>query len=432
MNKKVIMVVSIILILTPVSTALSINQKIQSQKEIEKSEIQKDIESLLNKVNKSIISNYLEKFVSFGFKMTGSENAHKAAVWIKSEFETLGYHTYFDNWKFPRYKDKNVIAIHNGTDLKSDAVILISAHYDTINGSPGANDDGSGIAAMLTIANLTKNINFNHTIRFIANSGEEVGTYGSFADAKKAYCRKENIIAVLNIDMIGYANESDEHLMQIFSQERSKWIAEYSEEIADKYKNCFNLNPVYTNQYPADHECYNDLGYDGVQYIQYKPEEATWFHTPGDTLDKITYPYLINITKLVLAVACELADRPIHVQVQITRPKEAYVYLFDIPIIKLPCYNLYFSKSRAITYIIGKTTVELNITTDEKISSVYFGIDGYLRHFVKEPPYEWKIGTELYKFFPLYGYHRITICVTTETGKTATDEMDILVLTQIN
>jgi len=325
----------------------------------------------------------------------------------------------------------NVIAVHNGTAPNSDAVILVSAHYDTIGNSPGANDDGSGIAAMLTIANITSNLNFNHTLRFIAVSGEEVGTYGSFADAKKAYCNKENIIAVLNIDMIGYANSSDEHIVQFFSPCRSEWIVDLARDMSEKHQNYFKIIPQHSMHYPADHESYYDLGYDGVQIVQCKPEDAHWFHTPEDTIDKITYTYLINVTKLVLSIACELAEKPIDVQVQITRPKEAYYYFLDYPLLKLPGFNLYRTRLRAMTYLHGRTTVKLNITTNEKINSVYFGIDGYVRHVVKEPPYEWKIGTEIYKFFQLKGAHRITVCVTTETGKTANDEMDVFIIRRI-
>jgi len=390
--------------------------------------ISSDIIKMLNDVNESILKYYQEKFVSFGFKKTGSENARRVAEWIKDEFEILGLYTYFDEWKFPKYKDRNVIAFHNGTDSNSDAVILISAHFDTIHESPGANDDGSGIAAMLAIANITKNVDFNHTIRFIAVSGEEVGTYGSFADAKKAYNTRENIVAMLNIDMIGYASESDEHIVQMFCPYRSEWIVDLTKETAEKYTSNFQIIPQHTMHYPADHESYNDFGYDGVHFVQCKPEDATWFHSPEDTLDRITYNYFINVTKLILAVAYELANRPIDIQVQITRPKEGYIYVLNLPMKKLPGYNFYFTRIRAITYLFGKTTVELNITTDEKINSVYFGIDGYIRHVVKESPYEWKIGTEIYKYFRLKGFHRITVCATTNTGKIATDEMDIFIL----
>jgi hypothetical protein len=387
-----------------------------------------DIEALVAQVDESILAAYLEKFVSFGFKMTGSENASKAANWIYQEFADLGYYTFFDSWSFPKFADSNVVAVKNGTDVDSDAVFVISAHYDTIGRSPGANDDGSGVAALLAIANITASFSCNHTIRFIAVSGEEVGTYGSFWDAKHAYMAGENIVAVLNIDMIGYANESDEHLMQMFCPERSRWLVDFTCEVAERYGAYFELLPLYTGQYPSDHKSYNDFGFDGVQFVQVKPEKATWFHSPEDTLDKITYPYLVNITRLVLAVACELACQPIAVQVRITSPEEACCYLGNVPVLQLPCWNLFASRIRALTYIFGQTTVRVNISTDEEIASVYFTIDGKLRMYDEESPYEWVIGEERFKFFVLYRFHRLSVCVTTVSGQVAWDEMDLYVL----
>jgi hypothetical protein len=360
--------------------------------------------------------------------MTGSENASKAAEWIHQEFKELGYYTYFDNWRFPKYADRNVVAMKNGTDVDSDAVFVISAHYDTIRQSPGANDDGSGVAALLAIANITASFSCNHTIRFIAVSGEEVGTYGSFWDAKHAYTAGENIVAVLNIDMIGYANASVEHLMQMFCPERSRWLVDFICEVAERYEAYFELLPLYTGQYPSDHKSYNDFGFDGVQFVQVEPEKATWFHSPDDTLDKITYPYLVNMTRLILAVACELAIQPIDLQVRITTPLEACFYLGDVPVLRLPCLNLFATRIRALTYIFGQATVQVNISTDEEIESVYFAIDGQLREYDNEPPYEWVIGEERFKFFVLYRFHRLSVCVTTTSGQVAMDEMDVYVL----
>jgi hypothetical protein len=388
-----------------------------------------DIVMMLGEINESILSYYLERFVSFGYKFTGSSNCRKAAEWIKQEFEDMGLHTYFDDWRFTRHKDRNVIAVHNGTDEKSDAVIVVSAHYDTIGDSPGANDDGSGIAAMLAIANVTSNHGFNHSVRFVGLSGEEVGTYGSFADAEKSYNSGENIIAVLNIDSIGYVgNPEDINIIQIFSQDRSEWIADLAEKTSKKYESFFKLNVQHSMHYPADQESYNDWGYDAAQFVQPHPETCHWFHTPDDTTDKINYTYLTKVTKLMLTILYDLAITPILVQLQITSPKEARVYLRDFPLIRLPAYNLVFTKIRAITYILGSTKVKINVTTTQKINSVYFGIDGYVRHICNEPPYEYRIGKGFYASFRLKGIHKLTVCVTTNTGMAAYDEMDIYVV----
>ena len=397
-----------------------------------------DVISMINQVDENKIKGYLEDFVSFGYKKTGSENCKMAAEYIYDKFQEFGLYTYFDNWKYPRYNlrhrvllfDRNVVAIHNGSDPSSDAVIIVCAHYDTIGGSPGANDDGSGIVAMLSIAEIVSQYGFNHTIRFVAFSGEELGTFGSFYDAKQAYKRNENIIAVINIDGIGFANTSDDgKILQVFCQARSKWMVDYTNDIAEKYDDYFNIKVQYALQWPADQESYNDYGYDAAQFIHARMELYHWLHSPDDTIDKINFTYLAKVTKLLLANCAELAHNPIDIQIRIITPYEGRVYLLGLPIFRTPCFNLGLTRIRALTYLIGKTKARVNITTNEEINTVYFGIDGYWIHICSEPPYEWRIGKKMYVLpFRLKGFHRLTVCVTTNKGNTAYDEMDIFIV----
>ena len=435
MKKRILLFLVILMMVIPVQTSFGTFQKIDKSSEkslVEINTLESDIVTMLSNVNESILSHYLEKFVSFGFKKTGSENLSRAADWIKEEFESIGLYTYFDEWRFPRYKDKNVIAIKNGTDSSSDAVVLVCAHYDTIGGSPGANDDGTGVATVLTIANITSKYSFNHTIRFIMTSGEEQGTYGSFADAKKAYERDENIIGVINIDTIGYSNTTEDGgILQIFASDRSRKLIDFAIDVSEKYENHTDIKLQFCTNYPADCESYYDYGFDGIQFIHPKPEKYHWMHTPEDTLDKINYTYLQKTTKTLLAIACELSDRKIDLQVKIVKPLIGRVYLKNIPLLKLPCFNLLFTRVRAMTYILGKTSVEIDIETDEQINSVYYAIDGYTRHVNNEPPYDYQIGGGKYAFFRLKGHHKLSVCVTTNTGKTAYDEMDIFVISII-
>ena len=423
MKKKITVIILSIILSISIQSAISkpLNKDI---KQLNKGDMEKKIEELLEKVNESILYNYIQKFESFGYKKAGSENADKCANYIYDEFESYGLDVYMDSWRYLRCRDKNVLAIKNGTDPSSDAVFLITAHYDTIGESPGANDDGSGIAAMLTIANLTQQYNFNHTIRFIALSGEEAGTYGSHYDAKKSYINDENIIAVFNIDSIGYADsKEDGKLLQNFRRDSSQWIADFTQEISNKYN--LDLKLICPGQYPADHESYYDYGFQGIQIIQPEPEKATWFHTPEDTIDKINFTYLIKVTKLTLATIYEIADNPIDIQIRIIAPYEGRIYIRNIPILKLPGFNLFQTRLRGITYIWGKSKMEVEIKTNEEINSVYFKVDGYVGHFCNEPPYEYIIGKGLVDFFSLKHHHIITVVVTTDTGKIAFDEMDV-------
>ena len=437
MKKKI---VGILVCMLLISTAFPVIGNTNEETNLEEQpiinpNIGPNIIDLINQVNEDMLFYYLEKFVSFGSKRAGSANADKAANWIKSEFEEVGLYTYLDNWKLPLCQDKNVVALHNGTDLTSDATILISAHYDTTKGSSGAIDDGTGIALMLAIANVTKDSSFNHTIRFIATAAEERGTRGSFADAKKAYENDENIIAVLNVDCVGFDNSSkNKNIVCIGTPSRAYWLVEFVKDISIKYKPQFDIIPQFGGYNVADHESYNDYGYDVIGFAQTKLEELMdVINSPDDTIDNVNFTYLKKVTKLVLAVACELAIKPIDVQVRIISPMEGCIYIKDKPI-KIGYFNLVFSRVRAVTYIIGRTTVKLNITTKEEINSVYFYLDEYVRHACNEEPYKYKIGKgefRGYYHFTMKGYHKLTVRVLTNTGKVATDEMDIYIVTNI-
>ena len=439
MKKKVIGIFIVFLLFFPISGFVkSSDIKSQDIERIGKNDFTDDVISMINQVDENKIRNYLEDFVSFGYKKTGSRNCRLTADYIYDKFLNFGLNVYFDYWLYPRYIikhriilfDRNVVALHEGTDPNSDAVIIVCAHYDTIRGSPGANDDGSGIAAMLSIAEIVSKYDFNHTIRFVALSGEEVGTFGSFYDAKKSYKKDENIIAVLNIDGVGFANNSDDgKIIQVFCQERSRWIVDYTSDIAEKYDKYFDIKVHYSLQFPADHESYNDYGYDGAQFIHARMEKYQWLHTPEDTIDKINFTYLSKATKLLLATCAELAYNPIKVQIRITTPKEGRVYFLGLPIIRTPSFNLYNTRIRGLTYLIGKAKARVNITTDEEINTVYFGIDGYWIYMCGEPPYEWRIGKKMYRLpFHLKGFHRLNVCVNTNKGNTAYDEMDIFIV----
>jgi hypothetical protein len=387
-----------------------------------------DTTDIINLIDESMIRYYLQNLLETGKRYTGSVNCSRAATYIYNEFKKLGLYVFEDKWSYPKYSCQNIVAMHNGTDPLNNQVIVVCAHYDTTKTSPGANDDGSGIAAMMAIANICSNYCFNKTIRFVALSGEEVGTYGSHYDAKKAYEQDENIIAVLNIDTIGYAdNSNDGKIINILTEERSRWLTTFSEEIAKKYENYIDLIVQPIQSFPADHHSYIDYGYDGVMFLQSNYLKYSWMHTPEDTIDKINFTYFLKATKLLLAITNELELKQFDVQVRIVTPYEDNIYLFDKPIFKLPGLNFYRLGNQGLTYIFGKAIVRVNISTKEKINCVYFGIDNYFWHICEKPPYEWEIERTLMSFFPLFGKHILSVCVCTNTGKMAFDEMDILI-----
>ncbi len=391
-----------------------------------------DIINMINQVNQSLIHHYLKGLVDIGSRYTGNKNCKKAANYIFDEFKKIGLDAKIEPWRYLRYKCQNVVATLNGSDPDSDAVIVLCAHYDTITYriyreySVGANDDGSGIAAMLAIANILSKHNLKHTIKFVAVSGEEVGTYGSYDYAKNAYKRNENIITSLIIDTIGYANSSsDGKYINMYTPYRTNWLIPICENISEKYSEHLNIKTKSLPHVTCDTESFLDFGYDTCFFGE--SGFSPYIHTPRDTIDNINYSYLINTTKFLLTLTAELGNKTIDLQVRITRPYENSLYILNHKLLTFPgLSNIWRTGKRGITYILGTATVEINITTNEEILSVAYAINGnYMPFSNNEPPYEFKISGF---YDSLIGKKTLEVHVLTKNGTTAYDEMDIFIV----
>lgn len=381
---------------------------------------------MINQINESMLFEYHHGLLSFGPRYTGSIQCNLAAEYIYDAFQQMGLEVQFHEWRYDGFRSKDVVATLYGTDPNSTAEYILCGHFDTVAGAPGADDDGSGSAAVLAIASVLSQYHFNHTIRFITFSGEEVGTYGSFTYARDASYRGDNIVAVLNMDMIGYASSTEGgRILRFFPPSRSRWIADYATTIAEKYNDFIDMKvdtlPAYRG---ADNQAFVDYGYDGV-WIAHQ-DGYPWGHSPNDTADHLNWSYYAKATKLMLAITAEIAQKPIDVQVVFRRPYEGYTYLFKHPLLESSFGKKWFGGLRGLTIILGgKTVASAEVFSKEPIQYVVFCIDGYFMVWDSQPPYEWTIQGW---FYPVNGRHTIEAYAYTTSGKIASDEMDIFIL----
>ncbi len=381
---------------------------------------------MINHIDETLLSKYHEGLLRFGPRYTGSINCTLAAQYIYTSFQKMGLEVEFHEWRYGGFQSKNVVATHYGTDLNNTAEYILCGHYDTVAGSPGADDDGSGTAAVLAIASVLSNYEFNHTIRFITFSGEEVGTYGSFIYARDASHRGDNIVAVLNMDMIGYASTTEGgRILRFFPPERSIWIADYASMISQKYNDLIDMKvDILPGYRGADNQAFVDYGYDGV-WIAHQ-DGYPWGHSPNDTSDRLNWSYYVKATKLMLAITVEIVQKPIDIQVIIQQPYEGYTYLFKRVLFESSFGKKYFAGLRGLTIILGgRTVASVEVFSEESIKYVIFCIDGYFMVWDSEPPYEWTIKGW---FYPINGRHIFNVYAYTTSGKMAYDEMDIFML----
>ncbi|VVB60608.1 Peptidase family M28 [uncultured archaeon] len=390
---------------------------------------------MIQQVNESLLYYYNTHLTAFGPRYTGTENCTKASQYIYDEFQAMGLSVKFHNWTFDKFTDRNVVATLPGTDTSSNAIFIICAHYDTVEISPGAIDDGSGVSAVLATAKILSQHSFNYTIRFIAFSGEEVGLYGSYLYARDVSRRGDNIVGVINLDEIGYSNTMEGGRTFCFlCPSRSKWIGDFALTVSTLYIKQTNMTvELYQNLILSDHQSFVEYGFDAIFGQQYDSDEYYYehiSHSRNDTSDRINWTYITNVTKLVLAVVSELASTPLELQVIITTPYQGYSYFFNHPLLPLDFWKSSFSSLRGTTFIVGRTELNVDVIPYDDVETVLFCIDGNINGGVWEvaqPHYNWSIHTMFNT--PLVGKHTVEVYVYTTSGKVAFDEINTIIYT---
>ncbi len=137
-------------------------------------------------------------------------NLQAAADYVKKEFESYGYLPQEQIYEVDNKKYRNIIATKEG---KSKRLIIVCAHYDSALGSPGADDNASGVAGILELARLLFHFETKKTLKFIAFTNEEppwfmTSNMGSFVYANEAKKNREDIEGVLCFESIGYYSDS--------------------------------------------------------------------------------------------------------------------------------------------------------------------------------------------------------------------------------
>ena len=153
---------------------------------------------------------------TIGSRPIGTDSEYEAASYIASEFERLGLEVEISQFQCRKIFDKdfswNVEAIRRPTgedESDSDEIVYVTAHFDSVNAGPGANDNASGVGAILEIATAINDLDIDREVRFVAFGGEEAGLLGS-----KAYVEalsddeKARSIACYNLDMVATNYES--------------------------------------------------------------------------------------------------------------------------------------------------------------------------------------------------------------------------------
>ena len=307
------------------------------------------------------------KLVSFGTRHTLSSQTDTkrgigaALTWTESEFKKFGLPTVrpcdtVTGRRVPQpTRVCDMVAIQRGTERPND-VVIITGHIDSrvtdvmnfTSDAPGANDDGSGTAAVIEAARVLSKQKFPGTIVYAALSGEEQGLLGGKILADYAKAQGWNVIANLNNDIIGNSCGSDgvcnDKVVRVFS-EGPRWqgheelaaqirslggendspsrnISRFLDSLAKRVPSIgLDVMQVWRNDRfgrGGDHTEFLNLGFPAVR-MSVAVENYNWQHQDlrtekgveyGDTIDKMDFPYLAKVTKLNIAALAAIASAP--------------------------------------------------------------------------------------------------------------------------
>ena len=250
---------------------------------------------------------------------SNSLSNRRCAHWIADEFRSFGYITRFQG----RYK--NILAMP--ANPASDTMILVGAHYDSVPGTPGADDNASGVAALLECARIIALLEYPATTAFAAFNREEDGLLGS-ADFVANYLPNSslNLEAVHILEMIGYCkhsqgsqsvpqglpirvpsvgdfigilgNSDSKHLVDRVLTQAATYVPELPALGLKVYLGIEKLLPVLAR---SDHDPFWQAGIPAVMWTDTAEFRNPHYHQQTDTPDTLDYGFLRSVTQLLLS-----------------------------------------------------------------------------------------------------------------------------------
>jgi hypothetical protein len=250
----------------------------------------------------------------------------------------------------------NVVATLKGTNPDDNRIFIISGHLDSRNKdvmdvdgiAPGANDDASGVAAVIEAARILAKSNFSATILFVAFAGEEEGLKGATYMADKAKADGLNIVAVLNNDIVGNSNSSETNIsdntkVRIFSESiplaeteqeaqirrainaendsKSRQLARYIKEIGERYVDQMEVKLIYRSDRFLRGGDQTPFMRNGFTATRMSEMNENFYHQHenvriedgihyGDLPEFMDFEYLRKVTAINLSTLAALSNSP--------------------------------------------------------------------------------------------------------------------------
>lgn len=259
------------------------------------------------------------------------DKLEQAAAYIRQKLEEQDYRVQEQDFTVQGKTCRNLYVVLDGSDV-TKGMIVVGAHYDTVSGSPGADDNASGVAAVLELARTMKNVSASKSIVFAFFPNEEPPFFddpnmGSFQFARLLKTQHTPVSGMLSIETIGYYSD------QPGSQKYPKGIASFypnkgnfigfvsnlgSRSLMHQAIADFRGSTHFPSEGAAlpgwvkgvswsDHWSFWQTGVPAIMITDTAPFRYPYYHKPGDTPEKLDYDRMARVVVGLKHVVQDLA-----------------------------------------------------------------------------------------------------------------------------
>jgi Zn-dependent M28 family amino/carboxypeptidase len=262
------------------------------------------------------------------------EALRAAEAYIRAELEACGHAVKGHSYTVRGVTSANLEVVSDGVAAPQE-ILVVGAHYDSVEGSPGANDNASGVAVLLELACRFRGIRTDRTVRFVAFTNEEPpffmsGDQGSRVYARAVRERGETIPLVISLEMLGCydtARGSQRYppLLKHFYPPQGDFIAFVSnlrsraalERFAQAFREASDF-PAESAALPfwlpgvawSDHYSFWMVGYPALMVTDTAFYRYAHYHTAQDTPEKLDYTRMAHVTEGLYGAIRRFAASP--------------------------------------------------------------------------------------------------------------------------
>ncbi len=294
---------------------------------------------LLDQVSADRIREHVRRLEGVRHPTVAPEALERAAGYIHTTLEAWGYAVTPQWFDFRGQEFRNLVATRPGV-RQPEARILVVAHYDTVEASPGANDNGSGVAVLLEAARVLQTVPFDRTVQFVAVNLEErqqegpletACLFGSRALAEEARAQAWQIEGVLVLETIACAGDDIEQkspeglpvplpsvgdFIGVVGNETSSALVAAFVGATTRHQVSLPVVPLVVpgrgemlpDTRRSDHASFWDQGYPAVMITDTANFRSPHYHQPTDTLDRLNVDFAANVCRALVGTLVDLAS----------------------------------------------------------------------------------------------------------------------------